>query len=132
LCYNVAMYRVKIIAKIDSPFKAIAKDYEFSIDTKGRGVTPPDALLASLASCVGVYIRTYVEGAKITLNDFTVTAEAEFSKEPPLCFREIRVALDLKGVLLDERRKQALLDFIKNCPVHNTLKATPRIDVSIT
>ena len=126
------MYRVKIIAEKDSPFKVTAKDYEFFIDTKGRGVTPPDALLASLASCVGVYIRKYVEGAKITLNDFTVTAEAEFSKEPPFCFREIKVALDLKGALLDERRKQALLDFIKNCPVHNTLKVSPHIDVAIT
>ena len=79
-----------------------------------------------------MYIRKYVEGAKITLNDFTVTAEAEFSKEPPFCFREIKVALDLKGALLDERRKQALLDFIKNCPVHNTLKVSPHIDVAIT
>jgi putative redox protein len=128
----MAMYRVEVTAGKDSPFKVTSRDYEFFVDTKGRGVTPPDVLLASLASCICVYIRKYAEGAKMTLDDFTVIAEAEFSKEPPFCFREIKVAIDLKGVSLEERRKQALLEFIKNCPVHNTLKATPHIEVAVT
>jgi uncharacterized OsmC-like protein len=124
------MYRVEVSAAAGSSFIAKTADYEFTIDTKGKGATPPDVLLASLASCIGVYLRKYAEGSRIAFGAFTVTAEAEFSKEPPHSFRDISVTVDLKGTACDERRKAAVLDFIKNCPVHNTLKAGP--DVAIT
>ena len=126
------MYKVEVINSGDSAFKVSAEGYEFSIDTKGKAASPPAVLLASLGSCVGVYIRKYCEGSNIQLKEFTVKVEAEFSKEAPVCFKDIRVAIDLKGSGLDERRKASLLSFIKNCPVHNTLKADPRIEVTIT
>ncbi len=125
------MYRVEVSAGADSTFKAKSKDYEFIIDTKGKGINPPDTLLASLASCVGVYLRKYAEGAKLNLGEFLISAEAEFTKEPPFCFKEIKVGIDLKGLQLDERRQKALLEFIKNCPVHNTLKASSHVEVKI-
>jgi putative redox protein len=126
------MYKVEVSGDMDSPFKVRSSDYEFLIDTKGRGMSPPDTLLASLASCVGVYIRKYCEGAKLALDDFKITAEAELSEERPVCFRSINVSIDLKNSGLDERRKAALLEFIKNCPVHNTLKINPAVNVKLT
>lgn len=125
------MYRVDIVNSRDYVFNVKSKDYEFVVDTKGAGVTPPDTLLASLGSCIGVYIRKYAEGAKLTLGEFALSVEADFSKEQPVCFRSINVSIDLKGAALDERRKIALLEFIKNCPVHNTLKLNPQIEVGI-
>lgn len=127
----MAMYHVDITNKGDSVFIARSKDAEFAIDTRGRGVTPPDTLLASLGSCVGVYIRKYFDGAKIPLGEFSINVDADFAKDPPISFREIRVAIDLKGAVLDERRRNALLGFIKNCPVHNTLEGKPGVDVRI-
>ena len=125
------MYRVEVVNDGDSIFKARSRDYEFIIDIKGKGITPPDTLLASLASCVGVYIRKYAEGANILLDRFMVTAEAEFSQEPPVGFRAIRVCVDLKGAQLDETKRESLLRFIKNCPVHNTLQGNPVIELRI-
>ena len=125
------MYRVEITNRGDSEFKVKSAEYEFTIDTKGKGITPPDTLLASLGSCIGVYLRKYAEGAKLPLKEFTLTLEADFSREPPVCFRQINVVLDLKGLELEERRRQALLEFIKNCPVHNTLKVNPSVEVKI-
>lgn len=125
------MYRVEVTCNPDSSFKVKSADYEFAIGLKGKGITPPDTLLASLASCIGVYIRKYGEGSGLGLNDFSVTAEAEFCRDKPACFKEIRVSVDLKGAGLDERRKNALLEFIKNCPVHNTLHADPQVDIKI-
>lgn len=125
------MYKVEIENSGGSDFRVKSKDYEFIVDTKGKGVTPPDALLASLATCLGVYIRKYFEGAKINCPGFKIGAEADFSKEPPFCFRAISLSVQLEGVTLDERRKKSLLDFMKNCPVHNTLKADPQIDINI-
>ncbi len=126
------MYRVDIAHSKDFTFSVKSGDYEFTIDSKGNGLTPPAALLASLGSCVGVYIRKYAEGAKISLDNFKINVEAEFSQEPPACFKVIKVSVDLKNTQLDERRKKALIDFIKNCPVHNTLKANPLVEIKLS
>ena len=125
------MYRVELISNPDSSFKVKSADYEFIIGLKGKSINPPDTLLASLASCVGVYIRKYCEGSGIKLDNFNIIAEAEFGQEKPIGFRKINVSLDLKGAELDERRQKALLEFIKNCPVHNTLKMNPAVDIKI-
>ena len=125
------MYRVEIVNRGDTVFNVSSGDSEFIIDTKGKGVTPLDALLAGLGSCMGVYIRKYIEGAKLELKEFVITTEAEFSNEKPVCFRSINVSIDLKGVKLGGQRQKALIEFIKNCPVHNTLKSGPFIEIKI-
>ncbi len=125
------MYRVEVSNNPDSSFKVKSANYEFVIGIKGKGITPPDTLLASLASCIGVYIHKYCEGSGITMGNFSITAEAELCKEKPMGFKEIMISVDLKMPGLDERRKKALLEFIKNCPVHNTLQMNPSVDIKI-
>ncbi|MDP2906238.1 MAG: OsmC family protein [Candidatus Omnitrophota bacterium] len=126
------MYRVNVTNAGDYSFKVKAREYEFLADMEGkRGITPPDTLLAGLGTCVGVYLRKYAEGAKLSLPEFSVSVEAEFSKEAPVCFRKINVNVDLKGAKIDERRLPAILEFIKNCPVHNTLKNSPEVEFKL-
>lgn len=124
------MYSVEITNAADCLFKVRSKDYEFLVDTKGKGITPPDALLASIGTCIGVYVRKYAEGANINIGPFTVKVDSEFSKDP-VCFKKINVTIELKGLKPDERRIKAILAFVKNCPVHNTLKSNPEIDINI-
>ena len=125
------MYRAEIENSGTSKFRVKADNYEFAIDTKGEGCAPPSALLASLGSCVGVYLRKYAEGAKMDLPAFTVIVEGDLAGPAPVSFRSIDVRIDLKGAAIDERRKKALLAFIQNCPAHNTLKNAPEIRISI-
>lgn len=125
------MYRVEVAHTKDMAFKVKAGNEELLIDAKGLGLTPPDALLAGLGSCLGVYIRKYAQDTKTELEGFQITVEADFGKEHPFYFRNITVNVDLKGELTDERRKQALLNFVKNCPVHNTLKGNPEIQFKL-
>ncbi len=125
------MYRVEVASSLGSPFKVKSGNYEFAIDIKGEGISPPDTLLASLASCMGVYIRKYCEGCGLTLPNFSITAEAEFCKDRPIGFKDINVSVDLKGTQLNERRQKVLLEFIKNCPVHNTLHMNPDVNIKI-
>lgn len=125
------MYKVEIANLGDSVFNVKSKDYEFNVDTKGNGITPPDALLASLGSCMGVYVRKYAEGAKLNIGNFKISVEADFDSEKPYRFKNIKANITFDGAVLDDRRKAALLEFIKNCPVHNTMKASPNIEVSI-
>lgn len=126
------MYKVHVTHAKDLVFSVKAGDEQISIDARGKGLTPPAALLASLGSCIGVYIRKYAESSKLPLENFDISLEAAFSPEPPLAFKTINVSIDLKGANLDERRKQAILEFIKNCPVHNTLKINPRMEARIS
>jgi len=125
------MYKVEIRHNQELAFTVKAGESEFTVDAKGKGLTPLDALLAGLGSCIGVYIRKYSEGAKLGLVNFQINISAELSKDPPLSFRQISVEIDLKSSLIDERRQKALLEFIKNCPVHNTLKINPLIEFKL-
>jgi len=127
------MYRVDIVHEKDVTFNIKARDYECVVDAKGNsGLTPSDALLASLGSCIGVYIHKYSRTAKLNLLNFKIIVEAEFSQESPVCFKAINVVVTFQDALLDERRKNALLEFIKNCPIHNTLKGTPQINIQLS
>ncbi len=125
------MYTVDIENKGEYKFSAKANNFEINIDSKGSAMSPMDVLLASLGSCIGVYIRKYFEGARLPLEGFSVHLEAEFTKEPPIRFQHISALVKLRGQGLDEKRKKSLLDFIKNCPVHNTIKNNPDIDISL-
>lgn len=124
------MYHVDIFNAGTSSFEVKSKDYAFVVDTKGGGITPPDTLLASLGTCIGVYMRKYAEGAKLTLAGFNISVSADFSKDEPVCFRKIDVRIDLKGAQWDERRLKAMVEFIKNCPVHRTLEQKPEVEMS--
>lgn len=125
------MYHVDIANTGDYSFKVKSKDSEFVVDIKGKGITPPDTLLASLGTCVGVYVRKYAEGAKLTLPEFNIRVDAEFRKETPVCFKKIDVNVDLNGTQLDDRRLKAMHEFVKNCPVHNTIKNDPEVEIKI-
>ncbi|MFH0888546.1 MAG: OsmC family protein [Planctomycetota bacterium] len=126
------MYRVEVTnTDSNSAFKVKSKDYEFIIDTKGKGITPPDTLLASLGGCIGVYLRKYLEGYKLAIDDFSITVESNLSGNQPVSFKDINVSIDLKGLQIDEHKQARLLEFIKNCPIHNTLEAKPRIGIKL-
>ncbi len=125
------MYKVEVVHNSDMAFTLKCGEGEFIIDAKGKGLTPLDALLSGLGSCVGVYIRKYAQGSKLDLENFKISVSAELSKEAPFGFRQINVEIELKDCQLDERRKMALLEFIKNCPAHNTLKGNPTIELKI-
>lgn len=126
------MYKVRVTHNQDLAFTVKAGESEFIIDAKGKGLTPLDALLAGLGSCLGVYIRKYAQGSKLNLENFKLNVFAELSNESPFYFRKISVDIDLKNSGLDERRQKALLEFIKNCPAHNTLKGSPLIEFRLT
>lgn len=126
------MYQVNIANRGDYLFKVDSRNYEFDVDMKGlKGITPPDILLASLGTCVGVYLRKYLEGAKLDIGEFDIIVNAEFSKERPICFKQIDVLVDLKGAEIEQQRHDAMIAFMKNCPIHHTLKENPQIDISI-
>lgn len=127
----MSVYKVEIKNSGGTRFRVRAEGYEFDIDSKGGGCPPPSALLAGLGSCIGVYLRKYAEGAKMELPEFTVTAEGELEGPAPFAFRKINIRVDFRGAAMDDRRKKSILAFIRNCPVHHTLKTPPEINIDL-
>ena len=126
------MYKVEITHNQEMAFTAKVGVSEFIIDAQGQGLTPLDALLAGLGSCIGVYIRKYAVGSKLELKNFKINVSAQLCSQSPFSFKQIDVQIDLKDCALDERRQRALLEFIKNCPAHNTLKGNPQMEFKLS
>lgn len=125
------MYKVEITHNQEMAFTAKVGTSEFIIDAQGQGLTPLDALLTGLGSCIGVYIRKYAVGSKLELKNFKVSVSAQLCSQSPFSFKQIDVQIDLKDCPLDERRHKSLLEFIKNCPAHNTLKGNPQMEFKL-
>ena len=122
------MYHVDVECREDSVFDVKAGTAKVIIDLSEKNLSPLHALLGAFGSCVGVYVRKYADNLKLPIKEFSVYVESDLVKENPMGFRWISVSIDLKGVELDETKKEGLMRFIKNCPVHNTLRGSPGID----
>jgi uncharacterized OsmC-like protein len=126
------MYHVDVTNNGGYTFQIASKGGKCIVDMKGeQGVTPSDALLASLGSCIGVYLRKYAEGSSLDIRQFSIKVDAEFSKEAPICFKKINVSVDLNGFKFDERRLKGMIEFIKKCPVHATFKNNPEVEIKV-
>jgi uncharacterized OsmC-like protein len=122
------IYQVEVKNKGGTEFYAKAKDGEFMVDTAGHAMAPLEVLLAALGSSTSYFIKKYAQSANIQLDMFIVNVEAEPAKEGGYYFKEIKVNIDLDGALIDDIKKDALLQFVKNCPVHMTLTSNPKIE----
>jgi uncharacterized OsmC-like protein len=123
------MYTATLENKGDSKYFVTSKEYKFIIDTEGNGISPLDTLVASLGACVGVYIRYYAAKNTLPFKEFTIKVDAE-PVDKPVRLAKINVTVIPKDGTLDEATKEKLLKFVKNCPVHNTLKNNPEIDIN--
>lgn len=121
------MYEINIENRRDHTYKVYSDGREFVIDSDVKGIGPLPTLLSGLGACVGVYLNRYLDGTKLGITGFKVNVKGELSKEQPLRFKEIFVDIKLEGQSLDDARKEGILRFAKNCPVHNTLTGNPEI-----
>ncbi len=125
------MYQAEVFCAKDRSFKVKANAYEINIDGKGGAISPLETLLAALGTCAGVYIRKFAESTKLPLDNFIVKVEAELTDKAPYRFDQIHLSIDLQGISLDESKKESLLRFVRNCPVHQTLQANPEMVINL-
>jgi putative redox protein len=125
------MYTVEVMNKGSGAYTVMARGNELIVEPMGNGFGPAEVLLASLGSCVGFFLRRYAEQAKLEIPEFSVRLESDWSQEKPMALKSIAVSIDLKGVSFDPKRTEALMAFIRNCPIKATLEAHPQIDIKI-
>ena len=118
-------------------------DTKFQVGTRGHtlicdqptenggldeGMSPPEFLLASLATCAAYYAAQYLKARGLPAGNLTVRVTAEKAQHPT---RLGSFAVDITAPGLEGRLEEGVLRAVKACLIHNTLQAGPHIDVSV-
>jgi len=106
----------------------------FYIDKKEEGYAPlgPNPLelfLSSLAGCIGVYANNYLKRHNIGFTYLKIDSFAQFAQSSPQRLTDITVQVDTDADIGD--KKDVFMRFIHNCPVHNTLLHTERVNIEL-
>ncbi len=94
-----------------------------------EGMTPPEFLLASLATCAGYYAAEYLRTKGVTTSGTRVRVTADKVKGPArLDGFGIEVFVPVE---LNEADRAGVERAVHKCLIHNTLLATPSIGITI-
>ena len=93
------------------------------------GPTPPELLVASLGTCVGVYALFYCEKHGISTEGLVVHADWEKAQRPARVGK-IAVTIELPAGIAPEHHT-AFMRTMEQCLVHNTLHQPPQITIEL-
>jgi len=105
----------------------------------GRELCSGDMLLEALVACAGVTLKAVATAIEIPLKSGKVSAEGDLdfrgtlgvAKDAPVGFREIRLRFDVQTDAPQEKLDQLLKLTERYCVVYQTIKAGPKVDVSL-
>lgn len=95
-----------------------------------EGMTPPELLLASLASCAGFYAAQYLRKFKLATEGTHVRITADKVKEPVARLDNFRIEIETPVDLPDQHRA-GVERAVHHCLIHNTLLHPPKIAIDI-
>ena len=93
-----------------------------------EGMTPPEFLLVSLASCAGYYAAEYLKARSLPFEPLSVRVSAEKAARPA---RLASFRIEVTAPPLDPQHEDGLLRAVKACLVHNTLTGAPTLEIAI-
>ncbi len=117
-----------------SKFEVIARSHKVICDQplenggSDEGMTPPEFLLASLATCGAWYAAQYLKTRGLPTGSLKVRVTADKGKQPA---RLASFHIDVEAPGLEERHQAGVLRAVKSCLIHNTLLNSPHIEVSV-
>jgi uncharacterized OsmC-like protein len=92
------------------------------------GMTPPELLLASLASCAAYYAAQYLTTRGLPADALRARVTAEKRTHPA---RLDAFHIEVETPFVEERHQTGLLRAVKGCLIHNTLLGSPSVEVSL-
>ena len=93
-----------------------------------QGMSPPEFLLASLATCAGYYAAEYLKTRGLPTDDLRVRVTAEKAVHPA---RLASFGIEVSVPGLDDRHQAGVLRAVKACLIHNTLLTAPSIEITL-
>jgi uncharacterized OsmC-like protein len=115
-----------------SKFEAEARGHRVicdqPVDNGGadEGMTPPEFLLASLATCAGYYAMRYLRTRGLPTEGIKIRVTAQKAAQPA---RLASFAIEVTAPGVYERHEAGLFRALKACLIHNTLTGGPKIDI---
>ena len=95
-----------------------------------EGMTPPELLLASLASCAGFYAAQYLRKFKLATEGTHVRVVADKAKDPVPRIDDFRIEIETP-VDLSEQHRQGVERAVHHCLIHNTLLHPPKVTIDL-
>ena len=99
--------------------------YEIEFDAQAQwGCKPTEALLLSLAGCMGIDVVMFLQKMRVQLAGFKIELAGERNPTPPQYFKAIEMVLYIAGKNLNpEKVDRAIsLSHAKYCSVYNSLR----------
>jgi uncharacterized OsmC-like protein len=94
------------------------------------GPLPPELLVASLGTCIGIYAALFCRKHQISTEGLTVHTDWEKEADPSRVGK-IAVIIDLPAGIPDAKRG-AFMKTVEQCMVHNTLCQMPVVSVEVS
>jgi putative redox protein len=107
----------------------VVTDMAVSEGGQDQGFRPTELMVAALGGCLGKAIARYCQTIKAPSDGIELYLTYEMADEPRRV-KSIVIDIELPEGFPEERKK-AIMNVVKSCPVHNTLKTGPEIDVNI-
>ncbi len=107
--------------------------YEIEFDAHVQwGCKPTDALLLSLAGCMGIDMVMFLQKMRMQIADFRINIVGERNPTPPQYYRAVDMVLNIAGKNLDPKKieRAISLSHEKYCSVYNSLR--PDMDVKVS
>lgn len=118
----------------NAKFAAVARGHRIICDQPvenggaDEGMTPPEFLLSSLATCAGYYAAQYLKFRNLSMDNLTVHVSAEKAQQPA---RLTNFQIEVRTSALDAKHEEGVLRAVQKCLVHNTLLHQPDIHIRV-
>jgi len=93
-----------------------------------QGITPPEFLLASLATCAGYYAAQYLKARGLPADGLSVRVTAEKAQHPA---RLAAFGIEVTAPGVVAHHEAGLLRAVKSCLIHNTLLGAPHMEIKL-
>jgi len=99
--------------------------YEIDFDAHMQwGCKPTDALLLSLAGCMGIDMVSFLQKMRMEIANFKIDIIGERNPTPPQYYKAVEMLLNISGKNLDPQKveRAIALSHEKYCSVYNSLR----------
>lgn len=106
--------------------------YEIDFDAHVQwGCKPTDALLLSLAGCMGIDTVMFLQKMRMELQSFRMEVTGERNPMPPQYFKAVEIILHIEGKNLNPAKveRAVSLSHEKYCSVYNSLRQDIKVDI---
>jgi putative redox protein len=111
---------------------ATPRGYEIEFDAQGEwGCKPTEALLLSLAGCMGIDIVTILTRMRLQTAGFRMEIEGERNPTPPQYYKTVTLVMHIAGKNIDPAKveRAIALSREKYCSVYNSLRPDLALNV---